>query len=152
DGQLERLCRTPREVEERNEPVPLAVAEPLSANLYSGAPPVRHGSKRARRIRAGIRPCGKKDTWRCLLPAHSTGRKQCPVLTYGLDDREVQVMGGETNLSLADPDLRQARVNIHQCRPRDALHCLCRHVAVEVQQKISFVRRCLEIETPGCRF
>ena len=104
-GDLERRGAVAREVQERKKRLSLPVRARFPSELEPRVAPVGHGGIARRRTRRGHGPLGEKHWRACVVPADATIGKRRARCTDVLSDRDVEIVGREREMSLADPRL-----------------------------------------------
>ena len=141
DRQFERLSGAPWQVQEWQEAVSLAVIVASSPTFHQRSPPMRHGGVGGPGIGPSRWPRVYEHRRRRIVPADPTVWKSCSRSAHRLADCDVQVVPRHSQMPRGHPDLRQARVDIHERRPPEAPHQRGRDVVRQVQQQVRLVRR-----------
>ena len=108
----------------------LAVGDPLVA------PPARDGRERRARGLVGVRPFLETDRRPDVDPGDAAVRKQRAGGADRLTGREIDVVSGDAQLSGADPELEQARIDVHQGGTAEACEELLIDAVVEIQEEV----------------
>src|SRR5262249_47317425 len=128
ERQLQLLAGPAGEVRERQEGDALvvvvadllAVGDPRLLPRLAGPPPTGdRGEGRAAGV-AGVRPAVQANRRAGVQPEQAAVREPRRGCPDRLADGEVEVVAAHTDLAGADPELEQARVDVHQGRAAEA--------------------------------